>query len=61
MNLIKTYKLNDIIEQLEDLHNHGTKVGLKINFEKTNVMRINSRNNQQLIVNNKLIEQVKQF
>lgn len=53
--------LEDMSENLEDFRNYGTTVGHKIKLGKSIQMRIITRNNQQLMVNNKLIEEVNQF
>lgn len=58
---LMAHTLNDMKEKLEDLHLQGGKAGLRINFMKTKEMRINTRNNQQLVVNGQEIEQVDKF
>ena len=54
-------RMDDMKEKLEELHEEGKKVGLKINYEKTKEIRLNTRNHQQLVVNGKIIEEVDYF
>ena len=54
-------RMDDMKEKLEELNEEGKKVGLKINYEKTKEIRLNTRNHQQLVVNGKIIEEVDYF
>ena len=49
----KTYDVATIDKQLQ--------VGLNINTDKTKLMKINARSDQQIIIDNKNIEEVREF
>ena len=58
---LMSHRLIDMKEKMEELSKEGKKVGLKINESKTKEMRINSKNQEELLVDGKVIEQVEQF
>lgn len=51
----------DIQRKTYDVASIGRQIGLNINTNKTKLMKINSKSNQQVIVNNNVIEEVKEF
>lgn len=56
-----SHTINDMRGKIEDLHQEGQKVGLKINIKKTKEIRLNSTNNTPLTINNETIERVDKF
>lgn len=58
---LMAHKKTDITRKLEKLQVEGSRVGLKINMDKTKEMRLNSRNQEALMVGEKEIERVEQF
>ena len=55
------HRQKDIQGKTEDLATYGKQIGLNINSDKTEVMKINSKSNQPLTINNMNVEEVQEF
>ena len=59
--VLLAHRHQDIQRKTNDVALIGRQVGLNINTDKTKLMKINARSDQQVTINNKNIEEVQEF
>ena len=55
------HRFKDMQDKTDDLVAYGSRIGLHVNAKKTKVMKLNSKTNAELKINNNTIEEVPEF